>query len=166
MNNSDDMDSKMIEEYRLNKFKEMDAKLEKDIRKNTISVSKYKKMNRIVEITIHILNVINVLSAGGTVGSSGMGMLSAILPCATISSIATLVNATLQVLLKKIIIKQKKHSETMLFAHRTQNKLRKLISKFANNDVLYANEFDQLMTLDKNYNEEISKHLLPSSDKL
>ena len=73
-------------------------------------------MNKIVEITIHILNVITVLSAGGTVGSSGMGMLFAILPCATISSIATLANATLQVFLKKIIINQKKHSKTMLFA--------------------------------------------------
>ena len=34
MNNSDDIDGKMIQEYRLNKFREMDAKLEKDV-KNT-----------------------------------------------------------------------------------------------------------------------------------
>ena len=108
MNNVDSIEGKMIEEYRLNRFREMDTNLEKDIRKHSSCISKYKKLNRTIEIIIHILNVVNILSTGGTVGTSGIGLYSATIPCATISSFVTLGNATFQILLKKIMKKQKK----------------------------------------------------------
>jgi gamma-glutamyl:cysteine ligase YbdK (ATP-grasp superfamily) len=68
---------------------------------------------------------VNVLSAGRAVGSCGVGLLPAVLPCATITGIATLTNATLHVLQKKIDTKKKKRSEIMVLAQRTKNRLQK-----------------------------------------
>lgn len=42
----------------------------------------------------------------------------------------------------------------MLLAHRTRNKLQNMISKTADDDIVDVHEFDELMELEKSYNEQ------------
>lgn len=149
-----DIDGKMVEEYRLQKLRGLESTLTTDIEKHTRSLTKYKKIKKTLEGIIHVCNFVNVIFAGGAVGSSGVGLFPAVLPCATIAGLATITNTTLQVINKKIATKKKRHSEKMLLAHRTKNRLQNAISRIADDDIVDASEFDELMELDKSYHEQ------------
>lgn len=151
------VDGKMIEEYRMTKLREIENKILLDIKKHEQTISKCKKHQRIMDMTIQMCNFVNLLSTGGTIGSSGVGILTAILPCATLSGITSVINTTLQVTRKKVATKKKKHTEMIVLAQQTKNKLQKAISKTVDDDILDASEFEELVTLDDEYDDQKTK---------
>lgn len=56
-----------------------------------------------MDFFIRLCNFVNIISAGGTMGSSGMGLLPAVLPYATITGLGTITNTTLQMIKKKYL---------------------------------------------------------------
>ena len=152
-----DIDGTMADEYRTAKLREVEEKITADIKRHAKLLSKYKKHCKIVQMMCHFCNFVNVLSAGGAVGSSGVGLLPAVIPCATITGIATLTNATLHVLEKKIETNKKKHSEIMVLAQRTKNRLQKVVSRNTDDDVLDVSEFEEIMNLESNYEDQKQK---------
>ena len=154
---TDSLDGKMVEEYRIKNVQDLELQLKTEIRNYSQTISKYKKISRIIECFIQICNFVNIVFAGGTMGSSGMGLLPAVLPCATITGIGTVTNTTLQMIKKNIDRKKKKHFELIILAQNTKNELQKLISRFADDDRIDVTEFEEMMTLDKVYNQKKQK---------
>lgn len=152
-----DIDGKMADKYRMAKLKEVEEKITADIKRHAKLLSKCKKHCKIIEMTCHFCTFVNVLSAGRAVGSCGVGLLPAVLPCATITGIATLTNATLHVLQKKIDTKKKKRSEIMVLAQRTKNRLQKVVKRNTDDDVLDVSEFEEIMNLESNYEDHKQK---------
>lgn len=155
-NNSlhDESDGKQIENYRLSKIQEVEADLNTDVKNHLRSFTKYKKLSKIVEISLHVCNLVNVLSAGGVVGSSGVGLLPAVLPCATIAGLTTLLNSSLQMANKKINTKKNKQCEIALLAQRVKRQFLTLISRVADDNAIGANEFEEVMSLITSYHEQ------------
>ena len=152
-----DVDGKMAEEYRMTKVKHLEERITEDVENHAKLLSKCKKQCRIIEMIGHCCNFVNVLSAGGAVGSSGVGLIPVVIPCATITGIATLTNATLKLIQKKIDMKKKKHSKIMVLAHTTKNKLQKIVSRSTDDDMLDVSEFEEIMNLEKDYEDNKRK---------
>lgn len=66
--------------------------------------------------------------------TSGVRLLPAVLPCATIAGIATLTNTTLLTVNRKINTKKTKHSRLVLLAQKAKHQLQTLINKIADDD--------------------------------
>ena len=75
-----------------------------------------------------------MLFTGGAVESSGVRLLPAVLPCATIAGIATLTNTTLLTVNRKINTKKTKHSRLVLLAQKAKHQIQTLINKIADDD--------------------------------
>lgn len=151
------VDGKMVEEYRMEKVKQLEERITEDVKRHAKLLSKYKNRCKIIEVISHLCNFVNVISAGGAVGSSGVGLLPAVIPCATITGIATLTNATLQMIQKKLDRKRKKHSEIMVLAQRTKNRIQKMVSRNTDDDLLEMYEFEEIMNLETNYGDNTQK---------